>query len=333
MILILIMLTIVFLISILLTGLIRKYVLRKNILDIPNNRSSHCLPTPRGGGMTFVFLFVILSLWLALQHKIPLSLFYALSGGLLVALIGWLDDVISIEPIWRATVHVLAAIWAVYWLGGLFSLGIAGYLLTVIGIVWCINLYNFMDGIDGLAGVEGVFISLCAALALSLLGISGMGLLCFLLAGVIAGFLVWNWPPAKIFMGDVGSGYLGYVFSVLAITTANLNILPLVFWITISAIFLCDATFTTLYRMYKGERWYEAHRKHAYQQLVQYGGDHKTVTIGIFLINLFILLPTASAMLFKPTWRFEMLSMVVIGFFALWVIIVAYIPHQRSLKF
>ena len=306
----------------------RIYVLHKNILDVPNDRSSHLLPTPRGGGVSFSLLFTISSLWLVLQHKIPISLFYALRGGILIAIIGWLDDVISIHAKWRAMMHVVVASWAVYWIGGVSELGIVGYPLAIVGIVWCINLYNFMDGIDGLASVEGIFISLSAALALSLLGISGISLLCLLLAGIIAGFLVWNWPPAKIFMGDVGSGYLGYVFSVLAIATTNFNMLSLAFWMTIAAVFLCDATFTMLYRLFNGERWYEAHRKHAYQRLVKYGFDHRTVTLGVLFINLFILFPVALVIFLKPHWYFGILSLVIAWLFILWMFIVKYFVYK-----
>ncbi len=326
---ILVMFIIIFSISVILTGLIRIYALRKNILDIPNDRSSHCVLTPRGGGISFVLLFNSLSLGLALQHQIPLSLFYALSGGMFVAAIGWLDDVFTIHSIWRVAIHILVAIWAVYWLNGFSAFGgMMGYLLAIISIVWSINLYNFMDGIDGLAAVEGVCISLCAALVLNMFDFSGISLLCLLFAGAISGFLVWNWPPAKIFMGDVGSSYLGYVFSVLAITTSNYKMLPLSFWIIISAIFLCDATFTVLYRLYNGERWYEAHRKHAYQQLVQHGINHKTVTMSIFLINIFILFPIAFTMLYYPHLYFVFLSLLLSVFFILWILI----THKNRLN-
>lgn len=180
-----------------------------------------------------------------------------------------------------------------------------------------------MDGIDGLAGAEGLFISLSTAVAFGLLGILGMGLLCLLLGGTIAGFLTWNWPPAKIFMGDVGSGYLGYIFAVLAIATANFGMIPLTFWIIVSAVFLCDASLTVLYRIYHRERWYLAHRKHAYQRLVQRWLDHKTVTMSVIFINVFILFPLAFSVLYYPTWHVTILSAVFFILFFLWVFIVA----------
>lgn len=308
-----------FVISFSLTGIIRRYVLAKNILDIPNDRSSHQIPTPRGGGISIVVLFALISFGLAWKGIIPFSLLYALSGGILIAVTGWLDDVISVPPLWRILVHTIAAIWAVYWL----KLNGSSWMdwFAIVSIVWCVNLYNFMDGIDGLAGIEGLFISLAAGIALVVVGMSGMGLLCFLLAAAILGFLVWNWPPAKIFMGDVGSGYLGFVFAVLAFATANLQVLSLGFWFTIAAVFLCDATFTVLKRMLQGKRWYEAHREHAYQRLVQYGASHKKVTIWVLLVNVLVLGPVAVLIYFNPEFLFFMVSMVLLSFFVLWILI------------
>lgn len=311
---------IIFLSSLCLTGLIRCYVIKKNILDIPNNRSSHQIPTPRGGGIAIVILFTLISVLLTWQHLISLPLLYALSGGIIVALMGWIDDIISIPPIWRASAHVLAASWAVYWLHlSHVGFGLMNFPLAVFMIVWSVNLYNFMDGIDGLAGIEGLFISISAALFLSMLGIVGLSLLCFLLAAAILGFLFWNWPPAKIFMGDVGSGYLGFIFAVLAIATAHLKILPYAFWITILAVFLCDATYTLLYRIFQGKRWYEGHREHAYQRLVQYGLSHKNVTVGVLLVNIFILLPIAHTILHFPLISDWIVIAMLCGFFLVWV--------------
>jgi len=321
--------------SVALTGLIRGYVLRNKILDIPNERSSHTIPVPRGGGLSIVVIFTFFSFYLDRQHMIPRSLFFALSGGILIAIIGWLDDLISIRPLLRAAVHAAAAVWAVFWLGGLahfsgvlshflgdFLANFVSYFIVVFGIVWCVNLYNFMDGIDGLAGGEGLFISLAAGLVLGGLGIVGMSSLSFGLAATIAGFLVWNWPPAKIFMGDVASGYLGFVFAVLALATTNLNMLPLGFWCVIAAVFLCDATFTLLYRIYRGERWYEAHREHAYQYLVRRGASHKNVTVGILLVNALILFPATYIIFTHISWSFWILAAVLISFLSVWSLIV-----------
>lgn len=314
-------LVIVCIISVILTGLIRKFVLSKNILDVPNDRSSHRIPTPRGGGLSIVLLFVAATSYLMWKQMISLSLFYALSGGILVAFIGWLDDIVSVPPIWRALVHTLSAIWSVYWLSEFVNMSWLACLLITVGIVWCTNLYNFMDGIDGLAGSEGLFISLSAAIVLLSLGLQNISILCFVLAGSILGFLKWNWPPAKIFMGDVASGYLGFIFSILAIATMNL--LTLKFWIILASIFLCDATFTLLYRIYQKKRWYEAHCEHAYQRLTQYGASHKAVTIGILIFNIFILFPVGLGAIYYPNISILIGFLVVISFFIIWKIIIS----------
>lgn len=318
------MIVTVFLISVILTGLIRRYALIKNILDIPNDRSSHHAPTPRGGGLSFVLLFSCIIAWLAFRGIIQLPLFYALSGGILVALIGWFDDVKSLRALTRAAIQGLTGIWAIYWLGGMPSLvhGTLGYIIGVISIIWCINLYNFMDGIDGLAGAEGVFISLSAGILLALIGVSGISLLCFLLTASIGGFLVWNWPPAKIFMGDVGSGYLGYIFCVLAIATANAKTLSLIFWCVIPAVFLFDSTFTVIKRKLEGKRWYEAHREHAYQCLTGFGWSHKLVTVSVSLLNFLVLLPVAYVSFYYAQWNNLIISVGVPVFFLLWISIV-----------
>ncbi|OGT37966.1 MAG: hypothetical protein A3F11_03070 [Gammaproteobacteria bacterium RIFCSPHIGHO2_12_FULL_37_14] len=307
-----------------LTSIVRRYVMLNNMLDIPNERSSHQAPTPRGGGLSIVIIFTLTSAYLAFQNLIPLNLFYALCGGMIIAAIGWIDDVTPTHPLWRAIVHTIAALWAIYWLNGFPYLKWEpfSYFVGVLTVVWCVNLYNFMDGIDGLAGAQGLFISLGAAFALKWIGTPELSILCFFLATTIAGFLTWNWPPAKIFMGDIGSGYLGFVFAVLAISTANMGLLPLSFWCVISAVFLCDATFTVLYRAYCNKPWYKAHREHAYQRLIQGGASHQAVTLSILFVNIFILFPTAYAILSYPQWRIEIVSIGFFGIFALWTAIV-----------
>src|SRR5471030_874500 len=153
-----------------LTAMLRRYALSRSLLDIPNGRSSHSVPTPRGGGVAIVLTFLLALVVLFAKGLIPEGVFFALAGaGGLTAVIGFLDDHGHIAARWRLLAHFLAAIWGVYWLGGLpalsvygFSvdLGWFGHLLAVIYLVWMLNLYNFMDGIDGIAGIEAVTICL-----------------------------------------------------------------------------------------------------------------------------------------------------------------------------
>jgi glycosyltransferase WbpL len=299
-----------FFVTVLLTGVSRRYALRRALLDVPNERSSHSVPTPRGGGLAIAVTLAVGIAVLGWLGPMQANLVWALlGGGVLVAGIGWLDDHRHVPPRWRASVHVAAAIWAVYCLGGLtqltlggesWRLGWSGSLLAVIAIVWLINLYNFMDGIDGLAGVEGVSAGLGAAALLWWSGAPGLAAAAALVAMSCGGFLWWNWPPARIFMGDVGSGLLGYCFAVLALAGEKSGSVPAVAWLILLAVFVLDATFTLISRVLRGEQWYTAHRGHAYQRGVQLGYSHRRVTSTVGGINILILFPLAAAAVAYP---------------------------------
>lgn len=318
-----------FLISVMMTGFARKYSIRKKILDIPNERSSHLIPTPRGGGLAVILVFLLATLWLGINGNIDFNLMIALEGGgLLVAGMGYLDDMYSIKARYRIFMHFIAGMWALYWLNGFaiidfgtwkFVLSWQGSLIALIGIVWCINLYNFMDGIDGLAGMQGFFISLASCLALYYLGAHQLGFLLAFLAAALCGFTVWNWPPAKIFLGDVGSGFLGFVFAVIAIYTANQHLLSINFWLIILSVFICDATFTLIYRLLTGQRFYAAHREHAYQRLILLGLSHRQITISIFILNMLILYPLSLATLYWPNEGFWLMLINTLSLLLIWI--------------
>jgi Fuc2NAc and GlcNAc transferase len=259
------------------------------MLDIPNHRSSHNRPVPRGGGIAIVATFVVGLLAAVAAQLVEVRLLLAvLPGALAVAAAGWIDDRDGVTPRVRAAVHFAAAIWAVAWLGGLpalrvggadYTLGIIGSGLAVVGVVWFLNLFNFMDGIDGIAASQAVMISLVAA-GIAWLNTDGsLASAWLLLGGAAAGFAVWNWPPARIFMGDVGSGFLGFCLAVLALAAERSGSVPLVAWIILVAVFGFDATVTLVRRLIHGERVYEAHRRHAYQRAVMSGYTHRTVTL------------------------------------------------------
>jgi Fuc2NAc and GlcNAc transferase len=195
----------------------------------------------------------------------------------------------------------VAAAWVLYWLGGLthvdvgyiipiFNISWVRNLLAFIGIVWMINLYNFMDGVDGLAAIEAISVSLFAGGLLLLQGSTGMAMLCLVIALSVGGFLMWNWPPAKIFMGDVGSGFLGLVFGTIAIVSENSYPMPLFVWLLLLGVFVIDATATLIWRVCQGEKWYKAHRTHVYQLAVQAGYTHKQVTLTVLGINMVLAL-------------------------------------------
>ena len=190
------------------------------------------------------------------------------------------------------------------------SLSWAGGLLAVLGTVWMINLYNFMDGIDG-AATEAVTVSAIAGIILFVTGNGGLAMVCMALAFSVVGFLIWNWPPARIFMGDVGSGFLGFVFACLAIASENSGALPLVVWVVLLGVFVVDATVTLIRRFINKEKLYEAHRTHVYQLAVQAGFSHKQVTVTVCLIN--IGLGLVAALLAKwPGWISPAVVLVVV---------------------
>jgi Fuc2NAc and GlcNAc transferase len=319
----------VFCFTAMMTLLVRHFAISKNILDIPNDRSSHEVPTPRGGGLAIVVAFTITVLMMSFMNRLDIHLSHALvGGGLLIAAIGYADDVYRVRTVVRIAVHFIAAIWAVYWLDGFPQLSVGawnfhlhdfGSILAVIAIVWSINLYNFMDGIDGLAGSEGLFIALAGSMALVFAHHANTAILLYLLAAAIGGFTILNWPPAKIFLGDAGSGFLGYVFAVVAINTVNQHTLPLMFWLIIMALFICDATFTLLYRASQGKKWYAAHREHAYQRLITTGASHKQVTSGLMLFNFLIIFPLALLAIYWPLDSFWFFCIVVAILFFSWL--------------
>jgi Fuc2NAc and GlcNAc transferase len=293
-----------FLVAVIATGIVRRHALARNVLDIPNERSSHNRPTPRGGGLAIVIAATLAFVGLALFGVLKVDVLLALiGGGIAVAIVGLLDDRHQLSAGIRLAIHVGVALWALLWLGGLPPLrianrivqfGWAGYVLGSLGIVWTLNLFNFMDGVDGIAVSEAIFVA-CGGAGLAFgggasAGISAAG---FIFASACTGFLVWNWPPAKIFMGDVGSGYLGYVIAVLALAAARDDPVALWVWLILGGVFFVDATVTLVRRAVRGDRVHEAHRSHAYQWLARRWGSHRRVTVAVMMLNLIWLLPCA----------------------------------------
>lgn len=284
-----------------LTGLIRRYALARSLMDIPNARSSHSIPTPRGGGVAIVASFLLALVVLAGSSLMtPMAATAYLGAGSIVAVLGFADDHGHIAARWRLVGHFVAAGWALYWLRGLapldlpwgiFDLGFLGQVLALVYLVWMLNLYNFMDGIDGLAASEAVFVGLSASFIYWWVGATDIAWPPLLMAFAALGFLVWNFPMARIFMGDAGSGFLGIVLALFSIQAAWVSPALLWSWVILLGVFVVDATWTLGRRLLRGEKIYEAHRSHAYQFASRHFGSHARVTLGVAIINLVWLFP------------------------------------------
>jgi Fuc2NAc and GlcNAc transferase len=275
--------------SSIITGLVYRYALTHDVLDIPNDRSSHQTPTPRGGGMSIalVGLAAFVASWAL--GLLPLATMIGLTGGgAAVAVTGWLDDHSPLRAATRALVQVLASAWLLLWAVDLpvTPMGVGTGLFLVVVLVWCVNLFNFMDGIDGIAGGQGAVAAAAGALLLYQAGAPGLALGAAALAGACLGFLGWNWSPARIFMGDIGSNVLGFWFGGLAVLSDRAGGPPLWIWILLGGSFVVDATITLIRRMARGEQWYAAHRIHAYQRAVQSGFSHAQVSLAIIAFAL-----------------------------------------------
>ena len=297
----------VFLLSAALTFQIRRSALHKQLLDIPNDRSLHTVPTPRGGGSAIVLVFFAAVAALTATNYVETKNSIILIGcGALVALTGFLDDrQLLSHARSRLALHFVAAVIAVSVLGGLptlpvfgtdVSLGVFGGILATTYLVWLLNLFNFMDGIDGISGAEVV--SVCGAAAFLIHRTThdyNIASLPLALAAATLGFLVFNWPPAKIFMGDVGSGFVGFIIGIFSLIAADSAGLLGWVWVILLGVFIVDATVTLIGRLFRKQKPHVAHRSHAFQHLALRFGSHKPVTIGVVAINLFWLFPIAFA--------------------------------------
>lgn len=287
-----------FLIALLGTGITRRWLLARAVLDLPNARSNHAVPTPRGGGIA-VTAAILLPLGLAFLWHSPDQLWLLLIT-LALAVLSFLDDTRGLPILPRFGAQILAVAfglarlphpllfdWLPPWLDG-----IAAALLWL----WCINAVNFMDGIDGITAVETLGIAAGTALALFLAlptllafphqmhGIASvLMLLACALGGAMLGFLRWNWHKAKIFLGDVGSVPLGYLlgFLLLGLAATGHGAIALI----LPAYYAVDATFTLLARIARGHKPWEAHSQHAYQTAVRAGASHAKVSMCIATLN------------------------------------------------
>lgn len=289
--------------SLFLTGIIRRYSLARNIIDIPNQRSSHHMPTPRGGGIAFVICFYValLALYMFGLVSLQLSTVFFLSGALISGF-GFYDDHGHAPVYLRLLGQLLAACILVLCIGSIPDLNLYAWglsakwvlnALSVFYIIWMINLYNFMDGINGLASIEAISVCIGMSFLYWLSGHQEQMFLLLMLSGAVAGFMRWNFPTARIFMGDVGSGFLGLMIAGLSLEIAQVDSQLFSSWLILLGVFIVDATVTIVRRALLKDRIFEAHCSHAYQHAAKQHQSHTWVTMGALSLNTLWLFPIA----------------------------------------
>jgi len=307
----------------LIAGVIRRHAITLSLVQSPNHRSSHVVPTPSGGGIGIAVAGTLTGALAAWQAG-P-GLWAVVAGGAVIAVLGFVDDIRDLSSRLRFGIQALLVTLLVCTAGAWPDLSsFAGVIPGVVVVpvllfagIWWVNLFNFMDGIDGLAASEGIFI-LAGALALWMAVVpeastDPVWLWSFCVLAACAGFLLHNWPPARIFMGDAGSNFIALVIFGIALYTVAHGHLNYVSWLILAAVFVADATVTLCRRMLEGQSWLSAHRSHAYQRLSRRWNSHRRVTMSVMAISLAWLLPLAWLSLALPT-------------MAGWILLVAYMP-------
>ncbi len=295
-----------FIVSLLACGIYLKLAHRWQLLDVPNHRSAHALPVPRGGGIGILLgLFAAMALTALAASGWPAPYPHLAAIAALLGLVGIIDDRLGLPVVLRMLLYALAC-GAIVWL----LLGSQAWWWQALAAfygLWLLNLFNFMDGIDGIAAVEAAFALVAGALLSIWLGSGGaFPLFCLLLAAASVAFLHWNWAPARLFMGDAGSIPLGFLLAALSIQGQVSGALPWLCWPVLLAVFIGDATYTLCWRALHGEKITEAHSRHLYQRLARHWGSHSRVVLAMLAYNLLCLAPLslAAAMLpgYGPLW-------------------------------
>lgn len=258
---------------------------RISVLDKPNHRSLHTTPVSRLGGIGILIGLIVASGFVITEFTLADEMLFVLIGLLIVVTISFLDDIYSLSSLLRFFMQLLTSLLVIY--AGLvidvltfpsFTVQlpmIAAILVTTVYIVWMTNLYNFMDGIDGLAGGMAVFGFGTLAFIGFLEGQLGFSISALVIASSSLGFLVWNYPPARIFMGDSGSSSLGFLAAVLSLWAHTNEIIPIWISLVIFSPFIVDATVTLIIRIVKRERFWDAHKSHYYQLAAEAGLSRK----------------------------------------------------------
>lgn len=302
---------VIYLMSIMALYFFKNYSESKDLLlDKPKARSAHTVPVPRGGGIIFVFWGLVITTFFAWQEKIEWPLWLSLvPSGILVGIVAFLDDYRHVHISIRLLAYLVAAALFVGMIEAAYEFSfimphawyidllVDGFLIFC--ILWSINLYNFMDGVDGLAAIEGLFIFGVGGWWLYASGGDNLAIIMWLLSAALLGFLCWNWAPAKVFMGDVGSTFLGFLIAALAVLGQIKYHIPMVLWLIVYGVFIFDATVTLLRRFIAGEQIYKTHRLQAIHRLHDSQWSHTSIVVGVIFINI-LLSSLATAAFYYP---------------------------------
>ncbi|BCA94952.1 glycosyl transferase [Legionella antarctica] len=277
------------------------YILAQNtrLVDKPNERSLHLKPTVRGGGVVFIGLSLISLTFLSYFTGASLAQQIVLIFSIfLLATISFIDDLYQLSAKSRFLVQCIVALSVSLFLRpeildfGVFIINTRFLIVPFLffAVIWAINHFNFMDGLDGLCALQAIFLFASYALLFSIHDALLYQEFCFVLIGSLFGFLIFNFPPAKLFMGDIGSATLGFITFCLAVIAQQKFQIPIIYWFILNGLFLFDATITLIRRVINKEKFSVAHRKHAYQRLKQYGLDTRLILLGQIFINASFLL-------------------------------------------
>jgi len=310
-----------------LTPLVRRYSVWRGLIDEPDTRRRHVGPVARGGGLAIVISILALG---AVQATSAPSVLPCLLGMLAVSLLGWCDDHRPLPVRWRLFAQLSLAAGLVAWLGPVESIQVAGSSvalvwvwtpLAVVALIWLINLFNFMDGSDGLAATQSLISFGLFAVAFGMQGDAVPAGLAGLAAGATAGFLCWNWPRARIFLGDAGSLLLGWCMGCLALLGTLGGSVSVWLSFVIVSPFVVDATATLGWRLARGERWYTPHSEHAYQYLIRMNWSHRRVLLAWIALNALLVVPATALVLWMPQFDLGVAAGLTVILVGVWYVI------------
>lgn len=285
------------LISFICTHLFCQAAKNSKLVNKPNNRTLHVKPTVRGGGLIFIGLSLCSIPFLAWVNETAWTNWFGLFLSVfLLASISFFDDLNPLSTKSRLIIQCISALIILYFYGPqqldfvFFSLTQAYIIipLSFLTIIWSINHFNFMDGLDGFSTLQAVFLLACYFVLFQGVQASFYQDFCLILVAALLGFLYYNFPPAKLFMGDIGSASLGLILITLALIGQQKYQIPLLYWFMLNSLFLFDSTITLIRRFLNHETWYAPHKKHAYQRLKQYGLNTRIILLGQLILNIFI---------------------------------------------